>query len=63
MTTAITVNNVAPTGTLANLTVNEGAAASIGLTGVADAGNDPVRFAYDVDGNATDDTAGVTYAS
>ena len=62
-TTTITINNVAPTGTLQNVTGNEGVQQTIGLTGVSDAGNDPVRFVYDVDGNGTDDTAGVTYAN
>jgi hypothetical protein len=61
--TAITINNVAPTGTLADVTGNEGQPPVIGLGNVSDAGNDPVRFVYDVDGNATDDTAGVGYAN
>ncbi len=62
-TTTITINNVAPTGTLPDLTGNEGQQQVIGLLNVSDAGNDPVRFVYDVNGNGTDDTAGVAYAN
>jgi hypothetical protein len=59
----IVVDNVAPTGTLADRTVDEGTAVSVGLTGVADPGDlASVHYAYDVDGNATDDTATATYA-
>jgi hypothetical protein len=62
-TTTITVNNVAPTGTLAGQTVAEGQTATVGLANVADPGDlATLRYAYDVDGNATDDTAAATYA-
>jgi hypothetical protein len=62
-TTSITVDNVAPTGALANQTVEEGTNVSVGLTNVADAGGDAVRYVYDLDGDGADDTAGVTYAN
>ncbi|WP_028065960.1 beta strand repeat-containing protein [Solirubrobacter soli] len=62
-TETVTVTNVAPTGTLANRTVDEGTAISIGLTGVADPGDlATVRYAYDVNNDGVDDTA-VTYAN
>ena len=62
-TATLTVTNVAPTGSLADRTVEEGTAVSVGLTNVTDPGDlASVRYAYDVDGNATDDTAAATYA-
>jgi hypothetical protein len=62
-TATLTVINVAPTGSLADQTVDEGTAVSVGLTNVADPSDlASVRYAYDVDGNATDDTAAATYA-
>ena len=63
-TTTITINNVAPTGALANQTVAEGQTATFGLSNVADPGDlATLRYVYDFDGNGTDDTAGVTYAN
>jgi hypothetical protein len=63
-TATITVNNVAPTGQLPNVSVNEGQTATVGLTNVADPGDlATVRYVYDLDNNGTDDTAGVTYAN
>ncbi|MDA0161791.1 PKD domain-containing protein [Solirubrobacter ginsenosidimutans] len=62
-TTAITVNNAAPTGTLANVAVDEGSTATVGLTDVADAGGDAVRYAYDLDNDGTYEIGSLTYAN
>ena len=60
----LTVANVKPTAKLADVTVDEGKVATVGPTDVADAGDAAtVRYIYDLDGNATDDTAAVTYAN
>ena len=62
-TATVTVSNVAPTATLADVTVDEGKVATVALTDVVDpADAASVRYVYDLDGNATDDTAAVTYA-
>ncbi len=63
-TETVTVTNVKPTAALANSSVSEGSTASVGATGVADPGDlATLHYAYDLDGNATDDTAAVTYAA
>jgi hypothetical protein len=63
-TETVTVTNAAPTAQLDDSSVDEGSTATVGLTNVADAGDKPtLRYVYDLDGNATDDTLGIAYAN
>ena len=65
-TTSITVTNLAPTGTLANRSVQEGETATIGLTGVTDpstADAAALRYAYDFQADGTWDVGSTTYAN
>ncbi|HEX6023493.1 MAG TPA: PKD domain-containing protein, partial [Solirubrobacter sp.] len=66
-TTTITVENLAPAGTLSNSTVAEGQTASIGLTGVTDPSPADVvaglRYGYDFDADGTWDVGSTTYAT
>jgi hypothetical protein len=61
----LTITNTAPTATATDRTVPEGQTATVGLTQPTDvpADSPTLRYIYDLDGDATDDTAGVTYAN
>lgn len=60
-TRTVTIANVAPTAKAADVTVDEGETATIGLTNVVDV--DPVRYAYDFDGDGTWDLGSTAYAT
>jgi hypothetical protein len=63
-TTSIDVTNRAPTGTLANRTVQEGQTATIGLTSTADnsaADSSSLRYAYDFQADGTWDVGSASY--